>query len=489
LIESVLLALCGGVLGALVAQWMKDGLIVVSDWAGRANVLNPRLDLRVLAFTFGLCFLTGLIFGLVPALRATSLDLTPTLKDTGRGSHGQARSWLIKALVVAQVSISVLLLIGAGLLIRTLRNLQQVEPGFNTRNLLLFNVDPRLIGYKDERLVALYQQMFDRVEAVPGVESVTFSRHALLARGARTSSFYLPGAQTSPEGRLSESGDAKIHNVRENFLQTMEIPLLAGRTFKVEDDAKAPKVAVVNQTLARTYFPNESPVGKRFSLDSAKPGEIEIIGVARDAKYTSQRDETEPTVYLPWKQTIDSMGQSTFEVRTASEPVSFIGAIREAVRQVESNLPVSEVRTQVEQADETMTMERLFAKLLSLFGLLAQQLAVIGLYGVMAYSVSQRIHEIGIRMALGATHGSVLKMILKQGMVLTLIGVALGLAGAYVSTRYLESLTAMLFGVKPRDPLTFALIAALLIAVAFVACLIPARRATKVDPLVALRYE
>jgi predicted permease len=354
---------------------------------------------------------------------------------------------------------------------------------------LLFNVDPRLIGYKDERLVALYQQMFDRVEAVPGVESVTFSRHALLARGARTSSFYLPGAQTSPEGRLSESGDAKIHNVRENFLQTMEIPLLAGRTFKVEDDAKAPKVAVVNQTWARTYFPNESPVGKRFSLDSAKPGEIEIIGVARDAKYTSQRDETEPTVYLPWKQTIDSMGQSTFEVRTASEPVSFIGAIREAVRQVESNLPVSEVRTQVEQADETMTMERLFAKLLSLFGLLAQQLAVIGLYGVMAYSVSQRIHEIGIRMALGATHGSVLKMILKQGMVLTLIGVALGLAGAYVSTRYLESLTAMLFGVKPRDPLTFALIAALLIAVAFVACLIPARRATKVDPLVALRYE
>jgi predicted permease len=489
LTESVLLAFCGGALGVLLAQWMKDGLIPVSDWAGQGLVLNPRLDLRVLGFTFGLCFLTGIIFGVVPALRATRLDLSPTLKDMGRGSQGQARSWLVKSLVVVQVSMSVLLLIGAGLLIRTLLNLQQVDPGFNTRNLLLFSVEPRLIGYKDDRLKNLYQQMFERLESVPGVESVTASRHALLALGATTSSFYLPGAATSPEGQVAQRGDLKIHHVRENFLRAMEIPLLVGRDFKAEDDEKAPKVAIVNQAFARNYFPNESPVGKRFGVDSEKPSDIEIIGLARDAKYTSQRDQTEPTAYFPMKQSLRSMGFVTVEVRTASDPTAFVTAVREAVRQVESNLPVSEIRTQIQQADQTMAMERLFAKLLSLFGVLAQQLAAIGLYGVMAYSVSQRFHEIGIRMALGATRGSVLRMILRQGLLLTIVGVVLGLGAAYVLTRYLESLTTMLFGVKPRDPLTFAVIAALLIVVAFVACFIPARRATKVDPLIALRYE
>jgi predicted permease len=269
----------------------------------------------------------------------------------------------------------------------------------------------------------------------------------------------------------------------------MEIPLLVGRDFKAEDDEKAPKVAIVNQAFARNYFPNESPVGKRFGVDSEKPSDIEIIGLARDAKYTSQRDQTEPTAYFPMKQSLRSMGFVTVEVRTASDPTAFVTAVREAVRQVESNLPVSEIRTQIQQADQTMAMERLFAKLLSLFGVLAQQLAAIGLYGVMAYSVSQRFHEIGIRMALGATRGSVLRMILRQGLLLTIVGVVLGLGAAYVLTRYLESLTTMLFGVKPRDPLTFAVIAALLIVVAFVACFIPARRATKVDPLIALRYE
>jgi predicted permease len=387
---------------------------------------------------------------------------------------------------VAQVSVSVFLLIGAGLLIRTLRNLQHVEPGFNTSNLLLFSVEPRLIGYKEDKLAALYQQMFDRLEAVPGVQSVTFSRHALLARGATSKSFYLPGTQTSPGGPPVE---ANVHNVRENFLQTMEIPLLLGRILTPQDDARAPQVAVVNQTFAQRFFPNENPIGKRFGFDSEKPGEIEIVGLARDAKYTSQRDDTQPTVYISWKQSLSYMGFATFEVRTSSDPSSFVGAIRQAVRDVDSNLPLNDIKTQLEQADETLAMERLFAKLLTLFGLLAQQLAAIGLYGVMAYAVSQRTHEIGIRMALGASRGNVLKMILRQGMLLTVIGVALGLGGAYVLTKYLESMTSMLFGVRPRDPLTFAVIAAFLTLVAFAACLVPARRATKVDPLVALRYE
>jgi predicted permease len=490
LTESLLLALVGGVLGILFALWIKDGLLAVTEWGGPGMaLLIPQLDSRVLAFTLGLSCLTGIIFGLVPALRATRLDLTPTLKDTGRGSSGHTRSLLSKALVVAQVSISVLLLIGAGLLIRTLRNLQHVETGFNERNLLLFSVEPRLIGYKEERLAALYEQMFARLEAVPGVQSITFSRHALLSLGSTSKGFYLPGSKTNPYGRAVESGDTQVHNVRENFLQTMEIPLLLGRTLTPEDDARAPQVAVVNQTFAKKYFPNENPVGKRFGFDSEKPPDIEIVGLARDAKYTSQRDDTQPTTYISWKQSLSNMDSATFEVRTASDPASLVGAIRQAVREVDSNLPLSNIKTQIEQADETMVMERLFMKLLSLFGLLAELLAAVGLYGVMAYSVSQRTHEIGIRMALGADRSKVLKMVLEQGMTLTLVGVALGLGGAYVLTSYVGSLTSMLFGVQPRDPLTFGLIAVLLTVVAFCACLIPARRATKVDPLVALRYE
>jgi predicted permease len=245
----------------------------------------------------------------------------------------------------------------------------------------------------------------------------------------------------------------------------------------------------VNQSFAQRFFPNENPIGKRFGFDSEKPGEIEIVGLARDAKYTSQRDDTQPTTYLSWKQSLSYMGSAIFEVRTASDPGSYVGAVRQAIHDVESNLPLNEVKTQIEQADETLVMERLFAKLLSLFGLVAQQLAAIGLYGVLAYSVSQRTHEIGIRMALGASRGNVLKLVLKQGMVLTLIGVALGLGAAYVLTKYLESLTSMLFGVQPRDPVTFGVIAVLLTVVALVACFIPARRATKVNPLEALRYE
>ena len=488
LTESLLLAAVGGALGVLFALWIKDGLLLVTDWGGRGmSALNPRLDLRVLGFTLGLSFLTGIIFGILPAMRATNLDLTPTLKDTGRSSSAVGRSWLSKSLVVIQVSLSVLLLIGAGLLIRTVRNLQRVDTGFNASNLLLFDVDPSLIGYKEEKLATLYQQTFSRLEAVPGVQSVTFSRHALLARGATSSSLYVP-SEIGPDGKPLGS-EAKRHNVRENFLATMEIPLLMGRSFTGQDDERAPLVAIVNQAFAKAHFPNENPIGKRFGFDSEKPAEIEVIGLARDAKYTSQRDQVEPTVYQSWRQSLESMRAVTFEVRTAGDPAPYITGIRAAMRDVDSNLPLSNIRTQAQQADETLAMERMFAKLLTLFGLIAQQLAAIGLYGVMAYAVSQRTHEIGIRMALGADRGTVLMMVVRQGMVLTAIGIAVGLGGAYALTKYLESLTSMLFGVQAHDPWTFAFIAAFLGAVALLACLVPARRATKVDPLEALRYE
>jgi predicted permease len=490
LTESVLLATLGGAAGVLIALWLKDSLLSVGEWAGRENSLNPRLDLRVLAFTFGLSLLTGIVFGIVPALRATRVDLTPTLKDTGRGSSATTRSLLSRSLVVAQVSLSLLLLIGAGLLVRTLINLQRVETGFNEQNLLLFYADPSLLGYKDDRLKDLYQRLFTRLEAVPGVRAVTFSRVPLLSRSSSNGTFDLPNAKPGPDGRVPQTAEVFFHNVRENFFEAMGIPLVMGRTFTAHDDLKAPKVAIVNQTFARKYLTTGNPIGQTFSMDIARPDPIEIIGVVKDAKYTSQRDEVPATMYRSWLQTPGATGgQMSFEVRTTGDPKAYVGAIRQAVREVEPNLPLSNIKTQIEQADETLSMERLFAKLMSLFGVLAQQLASIGLYGVLAYSVSRRTHEIGIRMALGANRRKMLTMILRQGMTLTLIGVALGLAGAYVLTRYLESLNSMLFGVQPRDPLTFIVTAALLIIVALVACFIPARRATKIDPMVALRYE
>ncbi len=489
LTESILLSTLGGGFGVLIALWIKDSLIAVSDWAGGENTINPRLDLRVLGFTFGLSLLTGLLFGIVPALRATRLDLTPTLKDTGRGSSAGTRSLLSRSLVVAQVSLSLLLLIGAGLMVRTLINLQRVETGFNERNLLLFNVDPSLLGYKGDRLRNIYQQLFTQIEAVPGVEAVTFSRLPLLSRSSSNGTFDLPHAKPGPDGRVPQTAEVYFHNVRENFFAAMGIPLLLGRSFTAQDDLKAPKVAIVNQTFARKYLAEGNPIGQTFSMDISRPDPIEIIGVVRDTKYTAQRDEIPATLYRSWLQTPGATNEMTFEIRTAGDPKAYLASIRQAVRQAEPNLPLNNIKTQIEQMDDTLSVERLFAKLMSLFGLLAQQLASIGLYGVMAYSVTRRTHEIGIRMALGANRGRMLTMVLRQGMTLTLIGVGLGLAGAYVLTRYLESLNSMLFGVKPRDPLTFGATAVLLTIVALIACLIPARRATKVDPMVALRYE
>jgi predicted permease len=496
LTESVLMAVLGGLTGILFAVWIKDGVLAVDDWGGRGmRALEPKLDLRVLGFTVLLSLVTGIVFGLAPAWRSTKVDLTPALKDSARSSSSASRSLLSRGLVVLQVALSLLLLIGAGLFLRTLLNLQSVEPGFNTRNLLLFGIQPGLVGYKDEKLVQLYQQMSERLEAVPGVQAVTFSRMTLLAQGTSSRSVFLRSAVSAPpdsEGRIKPSGDGYIHQVRENFLEAMGIPLLAGRTLKAEDDSRAPRVVVVNQVFANKYFPDENPVGQRFTFDPTKPDQIEIIGLAQDAKYARQRDDIPPTVYAAWRQELRSMSGVTFEVRTAGDPTASIAAVRQAVADVDSNLPLNSVKTQVEQADETLRMERLFAKLLTLFGVLAQQLAAIGLFGVMAYAVSQRTREIGIRMALGANRSDVMKMILRQGMTLALIGVVLGLAGAYVLTKYLESqmdLKNMLFRVTVSDPLTYGVIAVGLTLVAFVACYIPARRATKVDPMVALRYE
>ncbi len=436
LTESVLLSALGGALGVLLAIWIKNALLAVSDWGGGGmSGLAQRLDWRVLGFTTGLSLLTGILFGFTPAWRSTKVDLAPTLKDSGRGSNAPSRSLLSRGLVVSQVALSLVLLVGAGLFVRTLLNLQRVDPGFNVRNLLLFRIRPELLGYKDEKLGRLYQQLAERLEAVPGVQAVSFSDMTLLAQWSSSYGVYLRSAlDATPdsEGRIKPSGDAYINNVRENFLEVMQIPLLAGRTLKAQDDAKAPRVAVVNQTFAKKYFPNENPVGKRFAFDPKKPNAVEIIGLAKDAKYASQREDIPPTAYLSWRQDLSS--EVTFELRTADDPTAVIASVRQAVREFDAHLPLENIKTQAQQADQNLRMERLFAKLLTLFGGLAQLLASIGLFGVMAYAVSQRTREIGIRMALGAVRRDVLAMIIWQGITLVLLGIALGLVAAFFST-------------------------------------------------------
>lgn len=497
LTESLLLSLLAGILGIAFAVWIKNGLLAVSDWGGGGmSALAPAIDLRVLGFTLALSLTTGVVFGLAPAWRAINIDLTPALKDGGRGSSSASRSILGHGLVVFQVALSLLLLVGAGLFVRTLISLQRVDLGFNSHNLLLFGAQPGLVGYKDEKLEQIFQQMAERLDALPGVQKATFSGITLLARVRSNRSVYLPGALSAPpdaEGKIKAAGSSNINHVRENFLETMEIPLLAGRTLSSRDDATAPRVVVVNQSFAKEFFPNQNPVGKRFTFDLKKPDVIEIVGLAGDAKYTKQRDQIPPTIYLPWRQYLKLMeGSATFEVRTAGDPAAMVAAIRRAIQQLDSNLPLDNFRTQIEQADQTLAMERLLAKLIGLFGLLAQQLAMIGLFGVMAYAVAQRRHEIGVRMALGADRRNVLLLILRQGMSLALLGVALGLIIAFWLTRYLESrisLSKMLYGVQISDPLTYGAVALTLSLTALAAIYIPAKRATRVDPLSALRCE
>ena len=486
LTESVMLSLTGGALGALFAYCGKDALLVFrpgsEPW--RPLELDLSLDLRVLGFTLLVSLLTGVLFGLAPAWRATRVELNQSLKETARTGGGVSRSLLSKSLVVAQVAISLFLLVGAGLFVRTLHNLQNVNAGFNRENLLFFRVDPRLNGYDRARTNALYQQMIERIEAIPGVRSATHSENSLLGAGGQTTAITVQGR--------TDLNRADLLYLRWNFFETMEMPILRGRSLAAQDDANAPRIAVVNETLARRVFSNEDPLGKRFVIGALGPNAapspdrlIEIVGIVRDAKYRDLRQETPPAIFLLAIQN-SSVRRMTFEVRTAGQPTAIISAIREAVRQLDPNLPLFEFTTQNAQAETTLAQESLFARLTASFGLLALLLASIGLYGVLAYSVAQRTREIGVRMALGASSRDVLKLIVRQGMLLVAIGSVAGLIAAFNLTRFVSS---QLFGMNASDPFTFLGVALLLAAVALVACWIPARRAAKTDPMAALRYE
>jgi predicted permease len=494
LTESVLLAALGGAVGVLFAFWGKNALLALADkdTGILPNGVDLSLNWRVLLFTLAVSLLTGVLFGLAPAWRATSQDLATALKQSRRTTGAVSR--VSKGLIVAQVALSLLLLVGAGLFIRTLYNLQRVNLGFNQENLLLFRLQPQHGGYKDERLVQFYQQLFARLDQLPGVRAATFGKVPLIANENWFNDVLLPGETE----QTAVKHETMMQTVRENYFGTLEIPLLLGRYFTPQDDQRAPQVGIVNQTFARRFFPNEDVLGKRVTPSGEH--EVEIIGMVADTKYRSQREEITPLLYTPWQQEVANIGEMYFTVRTEGEPTALAATVRQVVRELDSNLPVTEVTTQTDRAQATLGQELLSARLLSFFGGLALLLAAIGLSGVLAYSVAQRTNEMGIRMALGARAANVLRLVVWQGMKLVLLGLAVGAVTGYGLKRLLASqyfgedawqrqMVEQLYGVNVTDPLTFFAIAGLLSLVALVACWLPARRAAQVDPLEALRYE
>jgi predicted permease len=453
LTESVLLATLGGVTGLALAYWATSLLVAFMSSGREPVALGVDPDVRVLGFTAAVSVLTGILFGLAPAFHGTRLDLTPALKESpGSGPLGAfrgARSGLGKALVVAQVAMSLLLLVSAGLFVRTLRNLENLNVGFNRYNILLFGIDPTQNGYKGERLASFYQELQRRLEGLPGVRSASVSEHTLIGGGVSISGISIQGYAPKRTGTEPDaSGGVYFNGVGPRFFETMGIPLVLGRTIGPEDTFLAPKVAVINETLAQSYFLNANPIGRRVGFGDAKTsGDIEIVGVVGDARYADLRRDVPPTVYFPYLQQLKQLGPMHFEVRTAGNPIDMLASVRRVVQSLGKNLPLLEVKTQTEQIDETLFQERLFAKLSSFFGLLALVLACVGLYGIMTFAVTRRTREIGIRMALGASRGEIAEMVLRETILMVGIGIAIGLLAALGASRVIAT---FLYGLNRR---------------------------------------
>jgi predicted permease len=469
LTESLLVAAIGGALGILAGRWGQQLL------PGALGQASP-LDWRVLAFVIAVTTLTGVVFGIAPALPATRTDVNVALKEHSRSLAG-SRSLFGRTLVVAQVAISLVLLIGAGLFIRTLENLRHVDFGFNPRNVALFQVSPALNRYDAAKRSPLYDRIGERIRAIAGVRAVAWSDPALMTNRRFSGSLFIPGRVYAPGQRDRISS----MNVSPTFFETMEIPLVAGRSFTPGDTADAPRVVVINEAAARQYFPNENPIGRRLGEGSRQE---EIVGILRDAKYNSVRDAAVPTRYAPYS--LGFQGSATFEVRTAGDPLASIGAIRQAVRAIDPDLPLINVTTQLDEVERRFQQERLFAQAYALFGGLALVVASVGLFGLMSYSVARRTNEIGIRMALGAAGQDVLGLVMRESMMLVVAGVAIGLCGAIAASRLVSNL---LFGLAPTDPATIAGAMTVMVLISALAGYLPARRASHVDPMVALRDE
>jgi predicted permease len=482
--ESVVLISLGGAAGFLLAWWTGRYLLSFLPSSSYMNLgLNVSPDMRVFCFAAGISLFSGIVFGLGPAARATRVELSEDLKGgirPGRHISGKSRLWSRNLLVTFQLAVSLLLVVVAGLMARTLQNLKSTDLGFDPRNVLVFDLTASANGYSGEKLAIFYDRLLDRLNALPGAVAASGSSEVLIGDSGGSNVMEVEGATPSSKQMVT-----RINNVAPRFFETMGIPLLAGRGPQTGDTASGPKVAVINETVARKCFPGSSPVGRRFRWKWGGKDWIEVVGIVGDAKFFNVRDEPPPTTYIPFLQN-PWMGDMSLEVRAATSTAPVAKEIYSAVRALDPDLPVVEMRTQEQQIDSSLSTERLFAKLAGLFGALGITLACVGLYGIMAYNVTHRTSEIGIRMALGAGRWGILWLVLKESLPLVGAGLGAGCLFALGTTRLIAS---VLYGVAPTNPVTLGASMILLFLVATLAAWIPARRATKVDPMVALRYE
>jgi putative ABC transport system permease protein len=485
LTESLLLSVMGGTLGLLLAMWGIDALgALIPETVPRADEIG--VDARMLGFTLLISILTGLVFGLAPALQASKTDVNEALKEGTRGATaGLRRNRFRSVLVISEVALALMLLIGAGLLIRSFMRLQQVNPGLDPRGVVAMEISVPSIApsnyEKPEQQAAFFHQLLERTRVLPGIQSSAVVSSLPLSGAVESSDFSIEGRAAAPEGQEEPQADYTM--VSADYFRVMSIPLMRGRAFTEQDTKESQGVVIVNEQLAARFWPGEDAVGKRLTLSFEKSPR-EVVGVVGDIKQTSLNASASPGVYLPYQQ-FPYPGM-TFVVRTQADAASITSAVRREVQAIDANVPVSNIRTMEQVIATSVSQSRFSMLLLGLFAAVALLLAMVGIYGVLAYSVSERVHEIGVRIALGAQSKDILRLVVGHGMVLTLIGVAAGIAGAFVLTRLMSSL---IYGVSATDPLTFAVVSLGLAEGALLACYIPARRATRVDPIEALRYE